>query len=196
MSPSVQPSLAHSSLHRSASTELQHKRRHFITVQQHQRHHLSPLTRDFRIDWKTVECPTLTGRPPLVRITPRDMAVRWHPCRWSDASGVMALPWRLSVAHAQPSLIWELQWRLKWKKRIQVEGHWLPDTVHAHYLDRPSVKIDRQDSQRETTPSIIPNSLAKRGVIEGTHYTFMNSGEKTIQNLINSNLYDPPRDQH
>ncbi len=35
-----------------------------------------PLMTDFRIDWKIVACPTLTGRPPLVGITPR--AARRH----------------------------------------------------------------------------------------------------------------------
>ncbi len=37
---------------------------------------LHPLATDFRIDWKTVECLTLTGLPPLIRITPWDTAVR------------------------------------------------------------------------------------------------------------------------
>ncbi len=37
---------------------------------------LRPLVMDFRIDWKRVECPTPTGHPPFVRITPRDMAGR------------------------------------------------------------------------------------------------------------------------
>ncbi len=37
---------------------------------------LNPLTMDFRIDWKTVECLIPTGLLPLVRITPRDTAVR------------------------------------------------------------------------------------------------------------------------
>ncbi len=37
---------------------------------------LRPLITDFRIDWKTVKCLTLTGCPPLVRVTPRDMEVR------------------------------------------------------------------------------------------------------------------------
>ncbi len=37
---------------------------------------LRPLATDFRIDWKTVECATLTGLPTLVRITPGDAAVR------------------------------------------------------------------------------------------------------------------------
>ncbi len=33
------------------------------------------LATDFRIDGKTLECPTLTGHPPLVKITPRDTAL-------------------------------------------------------------------------------------------------------------------------
>ncbi len=31
---------------------------------------LRPLATDFRIDWKKVKCPTLTGHLSLVRITP------------------------------------------------------------------------------------------------------------------------------
>ncbi len=127
--------------------------------------------------------------------TPRDTAVRWHPCRWSDASGVVALLWDVSAVHAQPSLVLDLQWEPLGRGEYHLRATDSPDTVHTDYLDRPSVKIDRQGSQRETTPWIIPNSLAKRGVVEGTHYIFMNSRKKTIQNLINSNLYDPPGTQ-
>ncbi len=52
---------------------------------------LHPLAMDFKIDWKTAECHTVTGLPPFVRMTPRNTAVRWHPCSLSDVSGVVAL---------------------------------------------------------------------------------------------------------
>ncbi len=44
---------------------------------------LCPFVTNFRTDWKTEERPTLTGRPPLVRMTPRDTtAVRWPLALW------------------------------------------------------------------------------------------------------------------
>ncbi len=67
----------------------------------------------------------------------------------------------------------------------------LLDTVHAHCVDRPSVKIDRQGSKRKTTPWIIPNSLAKRGVVDESRYTFMNSAEKTYMIQICMTLLGP-----
>lgn len=67
----------------------------------------------------------------------------------------------------------------------------LLDTVQAHYLVKPSIKINRQGS---LTLRIIPNSLSKRGVVEGTHYTSTNSREKYIHNSTHSNLCDPPWD--
>ncbi len=79
----------------------------------------------------------------------------------------------------------------KWKNTSREPSDSL-DTVHTQV--KKSEKIDRQDSQRGTTPRIIPNSLAKGGVAEGTHYTCMNSNEKANQNLIVSNLYDPTQD--
>ncbi len=49
---------------------------------------------DFRIDWETVECLT--------------------SCRWSNASGGVALLWNVSTAPTQPSLSLELQRRSVW----------------------------------------------------------------------------------
>ncbi len=50
---------------------------------------LHPLATDFITDWKKEKCLPPTGLPPLVRITPTNTAVRWHPCRWSDALGLL-----------------------------------------------------------------------------------------------------------
>ncbi len=82
---------------------------------------LRPLTTDFKSDRKTVECLTLTALPPLVRITPRNTAVRWHPCRLSDASGTVVLLLNVSVVPAQPSLVLEWQWWPVWKRLIPCE---------------------------------------------------------------------------
>ncbi len=37
---------------------------------------------------------------------------------WTDASGVVALPWNISAVPTQQSLVLELQWRPKWKKEL------------------------------------------------------------------------------
>ncbi len=123
--------------------------------------------------------------------TSRDAAVSWHPCRWSEASGVVALLWNVSAAHAKPSLVWKLQRWLKWKRWIPVENYLL-----ARYCTSPlsghAKRKDRQTGQPKTHDS--PDHTKQSGQ-ERSHWRnslcFMNSGEKTIQNLIDSNLYDP-----
>ncbi len=74
---------------------------------------LCPIATDSRIDWKTVECVTLTARPPPVGITPRYTAVKW-----SDASGVVVLLWNDFAAPAQQSLVLEFQSCSMWKRQI------------------------------------------------------------------------------
>ncbi len=127
---------------------------------------LCPLTTEFRIDWKTVEYPTLTECPRLVRITPRDMAVRWHPCKWCDASGIVALLWKFSTVHTQPSLIWELQRRLKWKRQIQVENYWF-----ARYC-APPLSGQAKHNYRQTEQPKRHNTRGhtKQSGQEGSHW--------------------------
>ncbi len=67
---------------------------------------LCPLATDFRIDWKTMECLTRTGLPPLVRITVRDTAVGWHPGE--------VMPLALSRCH-ETSLL-----------HSPIQAHWQP----------------------------------------------------------------------
>ncbi len=104
---------------------------------------------------------------------------------------------RLRCARPNRALLWNYNGSL-YEKDVYRATDSL-DTVHAHCLDRPidrpCIKSNRQDSQRETTPRIITNSLAKRGVVERTHCTFINSGEKPIRNFIPSNCMTVPGTQ-
>ncbi len=118
--------------------------------------YLRLIAMDFRIDWKTVECPTLTRRPPPVRT--RDRAVRWHPCRWRGALAWWLLG-NVSATPAQPSLVLELQWRLVWKRRIPVESHWFtryctqPLCGQAKCKDRQTGQPKKKDTSDYTKQS-------------------------------------------
>ncbi len=68
---------------------------------------------------ETVECPTLTGLPPLVRITSSDTAVRRHP---PGEVMPLALSRCYEMWASKPSLILELQWWTVWKGTISGDG--------------------------------------------------------------------------
>ncbi len=115
------------------------------------------------------------------------MQVKW--CLWRCGSAMKRLRCsRPTKPH------FGITWRPIWKRGTPVESHWL-----ARYCTRPlSGKAKRKDQQtgqpkRNDTPDHTKQS-GQEGIATGTHYTFMNSKEKTFQNLTDSNLYDLLRD--